>query len=275
MSEQLYKFAFSFLQQETKAAARLLEELAPEDVAAFLSNAPQPLIAGVFTEMMPSACAEVLMQVDIGTAMLWLTELSNNHLCSVLRQLDKFKQNEILIQLPIKRRTACQLMLSYNSDMLGAWVETDVAAFPADMSAKEAIKRLKRKGYREDRIMFIVDGMRRPVGTLSMSVLLRSTNAISLESISKPCIDGINGTVTLSTAIGHPVWQSQDVVAVVNRRREFVGVIWYSQIRQLLSNPSSLLDANNEAVRDPALDMVHAFGESMRGLFDVVRKTIS
>ena len=65
MSEQLYKFAFSFIKQETKAAARLLEELPPEDVAEFLTNAPQPLIAGILKEMLPAVCAGVLMQAEL------------------------------------------------------------------------------------------------------------------------------------------------------------------------------------------------------------------
>ena len=274
MSDQLYKLAFSFIKQEAKSAARLLEELEPAEVAEFLFNVPHPLVAGVLREMMPSVCASMLMHVETATVIIWLNELQNNHVCAILRHLDKSSQHEILNQFPLKRRTACQFLLSYNNDMLGAWVETDVPAFPSDMSAKETIKRLKRKSYKEDRIIYVVDDHRRPVGTLSISVLMRSTNAISLESIFFPGCEVISGAVTLSTALALPVWLSSDVVAVVNRRRELVGVIWYSQIRQLLSAQSLLLGSEKGVGQHPAADLMLAFGDSMSGLLDVVRKAI-
>lgn len=274
MSEQIYKFAFSFIKQETRAAARLLEQLDSAEVAEFLSNAPQPLAAGVLKEMLPSVCASVLLDAEFSTAIIWLSELANNHVCAILRHMSKSSQQELLNQLPIRRRTACQLLLTYNSDMLGAWVESDVPEFPGDMSAEEAIKRLKRKSFKEDRIIFVVDEARHPVGTLSISELLRSTKTIPLETILRPNLHVINARMTLSTAISHPLWESCDAAAVVNRSREFIGVIWYSQIRHLLSTQSTLLESDSAAVSDTAMDLFQAYGESMRGLIDVVRKTI-
>lgn len=275
MSEQIYKLAFSFLKQETRAAARLLEQLEPAEVAQFLANAPSPLAAGVLKEMIPSICASVLLDAEISTVIIWLGELENNQLCAILRHLDKTHQAELLNQLPIRRRTACQMLLSYNSDMLGAWVETDVPTFPGDMSAEDAIKRLKRKGFKEGRIIFVVDDERRPKGTLSISELLRSTKTILLENILKPNHAMLSGGLTLSTAIGHQIWQSCDVAAVVNRRREFIGVIWYSQIRYLLSADAVLLEPAARPMAGAALDMVQAYGDSMRGLIEAVQKSMA
>ncbi|MEE2732544.1 MAG: CBS domain-containing protein [Pseudomonadota bacterium] len=274
MSDQIYRMAFSFIKQESKAAARLLEEMEPAEVAEFLTNAPHPLAQEVLREMAPSACATVLLHAEISTAILWLTELSNNHVCAVLRHLDKTRQQELLNQLPLKRRTACQLLLTYKDDMLGAWVETDVPVFPADMSVEDALKRLKRKSFAEDRLILVVDDERRPVATLSFTVLLRSTKAITLESIAGPKPELINGAMTLSTALSHPVWQQQDVAAVVNRRRELIGVIWYSEIRRLLSSHAQLLEPAHAPAAGAAQDLIQAYSDSMRGLLDVVGKGI-
>lgn len=275
MSEQIFKFALSFMKQEARAAARLLEQLEPAEVAQFLGNAPQALAAGVLKEMLPSVCASILSAAEFSTAVVWLSELANNHVCAVLRHLNKSQQHDFLNELSIKRRTACQLMLTYNNDMLGAWVETDVPAFPGDMLVDEAIKRFKRKGFKDDRIIFVVDVERRPLGSLSISDLLRSTKTLTLDSIIKPDIGIINGRLTLSTAISHPLWQTYDAAAVVNRRREFIGIIWYSQIRQLLASETTLLEHTNEPVPGVAMDLFHAYGESMRGLFEAVRKSIA
>lgn len=274
MSEQIYKFAFSFIKQEARAAARLLEELEPTEVAQFLANTPQALAAGVLKEMLPSLGAAVLLNAEFSNAMLWLSELANNELCAILRHLEQSKQEDILNQLPVKRRTACQLLLNYNSDMLGAWVETDVPAFPVDMSAEEAIRRLKRKVYKEDRTLLVVDHERHPVGSIAISELLRSSKTIALESITRPGLQVIHGRMTLSTAIGHPLWESQDCAAVVNRRRELIGIIWYSQIRQLLSTRATTLESGSALDGGAAMELFQAYGETMHELVEAVRKSI-
>lgn len=274
MTEQIYKFAFSFIRQEAKSAARLLEELEPKEVAEFLSNAPQPLAAIVLKEMLPSACVSVLLAAELSTTIIWLSELANNHVCAILRHMNKSKQNELLDQLSIKRRTACKLLLNYNDDMLGAWVETDVPAFPRGMTVEETIKRLKRKSYKDDRVIFVVDDKRRPIGTLSIAVLLRSAKSLFLENLARMSLQTISGSITLPAAMGHSIWQTYDVVPVVNRRKELIGVIGYSQIRHLLSSQSFLLESSSAPIRGAALEVVQAFGESMCGLMEVVRNGV-
>ena len=274
MTDMIYQFAFSFLKQEAKAAARLLEELEPADIAQFLSNSPQSQAVAVLKEMQPSICAEVLLAVQLSTAVIWFGELANNHLCAILRHMKGSNQDELLNQLSVKRRTACQLLLTYNTDMVGAWVEIDVPVFPSDMSADDAIKRLKRKRYQEDRIILIVDDHHRPEGTIAITELLRCPKTLSVENITKQNFGVINGRMPLTTAIGHSLWQEQDVVAVVNLRKEFIGVIWHSQIRQLLSSQSQLLEPTDIASRGTGMDLMQAYGESMQGLFEAVRASI-
>ncbi|MDH5324885.1 MAG: CBS domain-containing protein [Gammaproteobacteria bacterium] len=270
MSEIVYQFAFSFLKQEAKAAARLLEELEPKDTARFLSNAPLSQVVAVLKEMQPSACAEILLATDLSTAVIWLSEMANNQLCAILRHMEKSRLDEILSQLHVKRRTACQLLLSYSNEMVGAWIEIHVPVFPGDMSVEDAIKRLKRKNYKEDRIILVVDDQHRPTGSLSVTELLRSPQTATVESISEKNVGVILGRMALTTAINHTLWMEHDIAAVVNRRREFIGVIWYSRIRRILSVQTQV----REPAGGMALDFFQAYGESMQGLFEAVRESI-
>jgi len=274
MSEMIYQFAFSFIRQEAKAAARLLEEVSPTDIVQFLSTAPQLLATAVLKEMLPSICANVLINAELSTAIIWLRELANNHICAILRNMEKSKQDEFLSQFSFNRRTACNLLLNYNNDMLGAWVETDVPIYTSDMTAEDAIKRLKLKSFKDDRMIFVVDDNRRPIGTLSISKLLRSQKTTLIEGILNPTFGQINAGLNLATALGHSVWMLHDIVAVVNRRSELIGIIAHSQIRHLLSTRMLLQDPTTDLARGTALDIIHAYGESMHELLETAKKTI-
>lgn len=275
MSHQVYNLAHSFIQQESTAAARLLEEQETADIAGFLSKTPQHLTVMVIKAMLPSRCAAVLLEADFSSAFLWLGELTNNHVSAILRHMDKTQQAHFLAQFSNKRRVACQRLLTYNNDSLGAWVESEVPVFPQDMTTGDALKRLKLKGFQEDKIIFVVDEQRRPTGSLSVPTLLRNPNrAATIDSLAEPVDDVLNGWVTLSTAIGHRLWQHQDVVAVVDLHREFIGVIWYSRLRHLLSTQSTLLETPSLS-SGASTDLLQAYGESMRAMLGVIKRCIS
>lgn len=276
MSEQVFSLALSFIKQEPRAAARFLEKQDVADVAGFLQNSPQHLAVAVVREMLPSTCAQVLLETDLSAAMLWLGELTNNHLCAILRHVPSSNSAEFLEQLSFRRRTACRRLLAYDSNSLGAWVETDVPVFPGDMSAGEALKRLKLRKFTEDRLILVVDDQRRPTGALSLLTLVRSSKSVgSIDGLAQPVGEVINGWVTLSSAVGHSVWKSQDFVAVVDLQRELLGVIWYSRIRQLLSAQSEMTETNKAPPDGRYLDLIHAYGESMRAMLETVKAGIN
>ncbi len=275
MSDHIYNLAHSFIKQEPRAAARLLEDQELTDVAAFLENSPQHLAVAVIKEMLPSACASLMLTVDFSTALVWLSELTNNHISAVLRPMDKTDRQRFLNQLPTRRKSACQRLLTYNQQAIGAWVETDVPVFPHDMPAGDALKRLKLKSFKEDRLIFIIDDQRHPIGSLTFSTLLRnSKNVAAIENLAHSLEAVINGWVTLSAAIGNTAWHTQDVIAVVDRHKEFIGAISYRQIRQLLSSQSTLIETSSATNGGSAVELLQAYGDSVRGMLDALRKGI-
>lgn len=275
-SDKVFYLAFKFLEQEPAAAARLLETAQPLDVAGFLANTPLPLVTKVIDEIFPQFSAQIILTeiaTEKGLANLWLSELSDNSAAAILRCLSHSQQVRILNELHRKKRGACQTLLHYHADMVGAWVEVDVPIFAVDMAVEECIKRLKRRSHKENRIALVVDQQRQLIGEAVVAELLRTTPSDNVGTIATPIHSSLSGHLLLSSALSHPIWEQSDVAVVVDSQKAVIGVMRYSQLRQSLAQTSGSL-LKPASTDGAVLDLLQAHGESMRALFDSVTEIL-
>ncbi|WLQ16030.1 hypothetical protein O5O45_08900 [Hahella aquimaris] len=274
MTDQTYQLAFSFLRQEPRAAARFLEDRDREEVAQFLANAPLPVVISVLKEMLPRFCATVIHAAPESSATLWTAEMGAHQLCNILRHLPPKHRETVLNLLPLTRRTLCQQLLSYSNSMLGAWTEIDVPVFTRDMTVEDAMTRLKKREYQEERIIVVLDQHRGPLGAIPAIKLLRSPRQVILGALVKSTLVSLNSRLSLSNAASHPLWTTQDFAPVVFHHNEFMGVIWHSRLRELLSTHSDWLASPQKTSGSAALDLLRAHGESMQAMVEVVRESL-
>ncbi|MDX1496977.1 MAG: CBS domain-containing protein [Salinisphaeraceae bacterium] len=269
MSEQRFHLAFHFLKDETAAAARLLEEQNAPDVAAFLSKAPSSTVVEVLRSMVPDYAAAVLIEADKESVTAWMLALETPALCAILRYLDESAVNALLALLPLKRQAASQLLLSYRADMVGAWAETDVPVATDHMDAGELTKRLRRRQYRDNRLIVVLNEERHPVGVIHPGDLFQANEGLPIIQLMRPHGTTLRGRVTLSTAIKQSLWQEQDYAVIVNRHQQWVGLLWHSCLKQQLH----LQVTHPSLSQEPqyALNQVlQAHGDSMKALLHAV-----
>jgi hypothetical protein len=101
--------------------------------------------------------------------------------------------------------------------------------------------------------------------------LLRASKTIPISDLAQTCQDVISSRSLIRSAVGHPLWQKQDAAPVINRQRELIGVLWYSQLRDALSTTTTTRTASHTA-ESPVRDILHAHGESMRAMLDILFK---
>lgn len=271
MSEQRFHLAFQFLKEEAPAAARLLEQQTPADVAAFLCKAPVNASARVLVCMIPDYAASVLALADHESSTAWMQTLDTPALCAILRYLDDATIDQLLNLLPLKRQAACQLLLSYRADMVGAWAETDVPVATDHMAVGEVIKRLRRRQFRDMRLLIVLDEARQPIGIVTPAELFQANEDLPVRQLMASPGQTLRGRVTLATAIKQELWTQQDCVLIVNRHRQWVGLLWHSQLRTQLglqvAHPR-LSETPNYAVNQ----ILNAHGDSMRALFAAMRE---
>ncbi len=265
MSEQRFLLAFQFLKDESAAAARLLEQQDTTDAAAFLSKAPANSVTRVLQNMVPDVAAQILAAADLESTITWMLALDTPNLCALLRYLEDENIERLLAQLPLKKQAACQLLLSYRADMVGAWAETDIPVATDQMHVGEVIKRLQRRRYRDRRLIIILDGERHPIGVVQPADLFQANDDLPILQLMQASREQLRGRVTLSTAIQQECWRKQDYVLIVNRHRQWVGLLWHCQLRQQIE----------QAIAHPSLNLKHqyavneilqAHGDSMKAL---------
>ena len=272
MSEHHYQLAFDFIQQEPRAAARLLEAQNIEHISPFLTNTPAPTVAKLIAEMQPEFAAKLLTTVAIETVQTWVNNLDARQLSAVLRRLQAEQQQLILAGLTLKSKTACQLLLRFRDDMVGSIMATDIIAFAVDMNAGDCVKRLKQRHYSEQQVAFSVDENKKLIGELSLVTLLQANKNTCVNELDKPCSTFIPGRTLIASALSHPAWHGREILAVVNRQKELLGLVRYSQVRDALTSPTTKARTVNNT-QHAAVDIIQAHGDSMRALLDVLLQT--
>lgn len=265
MSSAKLSLALHFLEEEPLAAARRLELQEAEHSAAMLNKAPAPIAAKVLAAMLPAFAAPILALLDNEDAARLLKALTNADIAALLRQLPDTARQHFLGVLPLKKQTACQLLLSYPNYTVGAWTETDLLVLDNQMDAGDALLRLKKRAYSETRDIYLVNDKRQISGKLSVYAILRAASNTPLTRLMQPVNESISGFTELNAALELPVWRQQDTLAVVNQQQALLGIIHHHQLRHAISR------AEPEDTAKPLPgDILGAYGASINALLELL-----
>lgn len=257
--------ALHFMEEEPQAAARKLELQDADYIAALLEKAPAQVAARVLSAMLPVFAAPVLLALDTEEAARLLKVLNNADIAALLRQLSDKDRHKQLALLPLKKQTACLLLLSYPDYTLGAWTETDLLVLDEQMDVADAMLRLKKRAFSETGDIYVVNDKRQIRGKLSIYALLRAANNQQVHRLMQPVEQSVSGFTELSAALKLDIWQRQDTVAVINQQQELLGIIHHHQLRHALTR--SAVSAPLEPLPG---DILGAYGASINALLDLI-----
>src|SRR5690606_4951933 len=114
--------ALDFLDEHPEAAVRTLEQHDTAKVAEFLQRIPETHAVLVLREALPSFVARLCRNLSPDTAARLMLELPVTRMVAILRHLDHVATDAILRECPQSRRQACNLLLRYGKDRVGAWM---------------------------------------------------------------------------------------------------------------------------------------------------------
>ncbi len=264
MKTPAFTLALRFMETEPEAAARRLELEDPANVSAFFMKVSQRALIPVLRTMLPAYSAPVINQLPEEYVGTLFSEMNQADIAAILRHVEPSDCSRLLKLLPIRKQTACNLLISYPDYTIGAWLETGLLVLNEHMTVQDALTRLKKKTYTETQDIYVVNRKRQVRGKISVYDLIRAAPAQQVNNLMRDSGPSISGLTHLGTALSLPVWNLQDSVAVVNRKQEFLGVLHHFAVREALSR--------TERPRPPfpsvAGDLISAFTGSMLGLID-------
>jgi Mg/Co/Ni transporter MgtE len=269
MSDQKFDLALAFLQSQSEAAARILEQQPIEYVAEFLSSVPHTLAATVIAKMLPQYPARLCKIFDPAVSAGLLADMEISLVASIMRYTGKEKSKQLLGLLPDKTRIACRLLLNYSEEAVGAWMTANISIIPDDCNTEEALDRIRSEQKIFDSgTTYVVDRERHLKGVLKLSTLIRSAPNTSVAiAMNKNC-ESIPARTALVSAQKNPAWAQTDNLPVTNRNQQLVGELRYLDLRKGLEQISTTIAQPDGA--DPITGIGEVYGSSLLALFNTV-----
>jgi predicted transcriptional regulator len=150
-------------------------------------------------------------------------------------------------------------------------MEPSVLTLPDDCTAEDAAERVQQAEYERPKI-FVLDRARQVKGAVSGQHLLRARGGDPVAKLLEPS-EALWARETLAAAHERDIWEKESEVPVVNRMKEFVGVVSYADLRrgcrQLLAPASG--DAPNADIGELAELFLAGLEGAWQSLGEIVR----
>jgi magnesium transporter len=194
--------------------ATIIDQLTPRDRAGLLASLDDERVADAIEEMDPETQVEVLEDLEPDRAADILEEMSPDDAADLVADLSEASREEILALMETDEAQEVQELLRYPEESAGGIMTTEYIALPANVTAAQAIDRLRELEPDAETIyyVYVVDREESLVGVLSLRDLI----------VAKP--EAVISDVMIKEPITVSVLDDQDHVAGVIARYNLLAV---------------------------------------------------
>ncbi|MFC3151494.1 magnesium transporter MgtE N-terminal domain-containing protein [Litoribrevibacter euphylliae] len=274
MIEHPSDMALAFLQYQPISAARILEQQPIEEVAEFIAEVPYTQAAIVLKKMLPQHTARLCSYLEPATSAAFLSQMDAHLVSAIMRHTHKPLSRKLLDHLPERMKLRCRLLLNYPETSVGAWMSTDFLSLAGDCDVQEALHRLSLdESTVNTNAIFIVDRDRKLQGIVSVSQLLRLPSKTAIKAVMQAQTDVVSGRASLASIINSPIWSRSEYAAVINEKRQMIGLLRHLDLRHGLKELST-------TIRDPVDDnpigaVWDVYGKSLLALLNTVGDAVN
>ncbi len=154
--------------------ADIVEELNPGERAAVLAALDEETAAETLTEAEPEVQTSVIQMMESERASTMLTRMEPDEAANILSDLPAQTAQELLQTMEPEEAEEVAELLTHEEDTAGGLMTTEVVTLPPELTAAEAIGRLRRGEQEAETIyyLYICEPADRLVGVLSLRELI-------------------------------------------------------------------------------------------------------
>lgn len=273
MSEHKLKLAAAFIESHPRVAAEMLEQKSASEVASFLQKIPSKDAAAVLGEMLKKSAASIYAEMPFEYGLEIFHHLKPTEMVGILRSLSTKRRERYIKELPVKAQLSCILMLGYAEDMVGAHLTNSVAVVRYDSTASEALHIIKSsQGSVPSDFVFVLDGEGKLKGRFRLVELLRCSDDFPISSLVKDNFKTVQGRADITEIVKHPEWMRHEMVPVLNRSEEFIGVLRHSDLRNAIDSLNERV--SHEEKPELVAGIAQGYGQSLLALFLSMREMV-
>jgi len=212
--------------------ADILERLSTADRDRLIDVLGSVLPPDVLSELDETVREEIIERLGAREVAAVVAELDSDDAVQVLKELDEPERRQILEAMPEAERALIEEALSFPEDSAGRLMQREVVTVPSYWTVGQTIDFLRHSADEDSGRLpeafydiVVVDPLFRPVGTIPLSRLLRSKQAVGVSEIMSTDMQVIPA-VTDQEEVAF-LFRQRDLVSapVINNSGRLVGVI--------------------------------------------------
>ena len=235
-------------------AARVLEQVPDEHVAALFNELPLQIGAPVLASMLPEKAVACFLKFSGSFAAKLVVVLPVISLARLYRLLVPAKQDELLSFLSDKSRGELRRYMAYPPTSAGVLLNPVIDVLPDNITVVDAIRRIEQNQHSVACDIYIVNDAHQLLGVIELGKLFITGHHIRLRDIMQRKTQSIPAHATASTLLLHPGWNTHRRLPMVERDGTLIGALDYSYLQKTLGETGAM-DTN-----DPLENMLSLAG---------------
>ena len=217
----------------------ILVTMNASDIAAIFEEMPEAKLPLLFRLLPKELAAETFVEMEPEAQELLIQGFSDNELKEVVDELYVDDAVDIVEEMPanvVKRilkqadpemRKMINEILKYPDDSAGSIMTTEYVSLRPDMTAEEAIKRIRRTGVDKETIYtcYVTDNNRKLIGMISLRTLLLCEDDDVLEEVMENNVISVNTLEDQESVAQMMAKYDWSAMPVVDQENRLVGIV--------------------------------------------------
>ncbi|HKK04995.1 MAG TPA: magnesium transporter [Gammaproteobacteria bacterium] len=221
-------------------AAKRLEELPGDEVAAMLAVEPLDVVLPVWNALSPDAAETVLPHLPDESVRRLIAELEPARSIALLNRLDTAARERCLSILDRPVASELRKLLEYAPATAGQLMDPRVLHFRGDMAVHQVLEKLRAGARRGLREIFVVDAGHRPAGRVDVQDLAMADPEQTLDQLIRPIAAVVTDLESRDEVVSRLEKSGVTELPVVDYSGQFVGVIRQSGLVSAVEQEVSL-----------------------------------
>ncbi|MFA5028763.1 MAG: CBS domain-containing protein [Candidatus Methylomirabilota bacterium] len=216
--------------------ADIMEELNPSERAAILAVLDEETAAEAITEAEPEVQASVVQMMEPEQAADILEEMEPDEAADILSDLSDAKAEELLESMEPAEAQEVEELLEHEEDTAGGLMTTEHVAFPATLTAAEAIQRIRHEAKDAETIyyMYVTGPEERLLGVFSLRELILADPEQRLEQLMHAEVVHVTPETELREVAELQTKYNLLALPVVSGAGELLGIVTVDDVLNLI-----------------------------------------
>jgi magnesium transporter len=249
--------------------AELVSDLEPAEILNVLAMIANNTSIEIFEHLDLAIQKKCLEEAEPRTILPLIEEMSSDDRVDLIKQVDLEIADRLMPLLAQAERDDIRRLLAYEEGTAGAIMTTEYASVDKDITAEEALARLRRQAPNKETVyyVYVVDHNRRLAGFVTLKDILLARPSERIEKIMEEDV--------ISVSIDENVEEVADKIShydflaipVIDRERRLVGIVTVDDILDVVEEEATE-DFYHLAAAGKPLDYFHT------GIFKIARERI-